>query len=90
MVHYLNPYELAQMIRALDTRLVAIEFKNEEGQRKLIYRYEVAGRIELFDVLLVGNQMDSIAALYPEAQRFEEAIQRCHGIQFQPQRTKTT
>lgn len=90
MRHYLNPYELAQLIRALDTRLVAIEFKNEEGQRKLIYRYEVAGRIELFDVFLVGNQMDSIAALYPEAHRFEEAIQRCYGIQFLPSTTETT
>jgi len=84
MVHLLNPYTIAQAIHALDSRLLAIELDKHNDQARLIYRYEVAGRIEPFYVVLTSEPVDSIVTLYPAAQPFEEALHHCYGIEFRP------
>ncbi|MEZ4861792.1 MAG: hypothetical protein R3C14_10805 [Caldilineaceae bacterium] len=84
MARLLNPYQIAQAIRALDSRLLAIKFEEKDGQRRLIYHYEVAGRVEPFYVLLKGEPIASIAPLYPEAASYETELQQRYGIEFNP------
>lgn len=84
MAHPLNPHKIAQTIRSLDSRLLAIELDENDGQPRLVYRYEVAGRIEPFYIPITTLPVDSIAELYPEALAYEKELSECYGIEFHP------
>ncbi|MEZ4675309.1 MAG: hypothetical protein R2932_13815 [Caldilineaceae bacterium] len=84
MNRLLTPYVIAQTIRSLDSRLVTIKFEEVTGKCRLVYCYEVAGRIEHFYIPLTGSPVDSITALYPQAQMLEEQLHLTYGIQFRP------
>ncbi|MCB0186479.1 MAG: hypothetical protein KDE31_19560 [Caldilineaceae bacterium] len=82
MNRFLSPYTIAQAIRALDSRLLAIELEETNGHCRLVYRYAVAGTVENFYTLLTGDSVHSIAALYPQAEPFEEQLCLRYGIHF--------
>jgi len=83
VTHLLNPYNISQAIRAMDSHLLSIEIDETDEPYTLIYIYEVAGKRQPFRVPLTGKPaVDSIVALYPEARRYEAELHRRYGIEF--------
>ena len=67
LLSQLSPYQIAQMIRALDSRLLGIEGENQGAVVRLIYSFAIAGGIQHFRVNVRGDTVPSIAAIYPAA-----------------------
>ena len=84
LLRQLTPRQIAEMIRALDSRLDSIEYDDSGGEPVLIYRFELAGRQEEFVVSAAGGQLTSVADLYPEADAREREIHRRFGLEFRP------
>lgn len=80
----LTPHQVAGMIRALDSRLTDIAYDTSGGEPVLVYRFDVAGRRETFELAAVPGRITSIADLYPEAAARERELQRRFGLQFAP------
>ncbi|MFN8467102.1 MAG: hypothetical protein U0X20_16220 [Caldilineaceae bacterium] len=82
LLSQLSPYQVAQMIRALDSRLIGIEGETQGAVVRLIYSFAVAGGTQHFRVNVRGPAVPSIAALYPAAQSFEAALAQRLGLVF--------
>ena len=82
LLNQLSPYQVAQMIRALDSRLLGIEGESQGAVVRLIYSFAVAGGIQHFRVNVRGETVPSIAALYPAARTFETALAQRLGLVF--------
>jgi hypothetical protein len=82
LLSQLSPYQIAQMIRALDSRLLGIEGENQGAVVRLIYSFAIAGGIQHFRVNVRGDTVPSIAAIYPAARLFEAALAQRLGLVF--------
>ena len=83
LLSQLSPFQVAQMIRALDSRLIGIEADAVQGEElALVYSFAVAGRIQRFHISVSSAAVPSIAALYPAAEEFEVALERRLGVVF--------
>ncbi len=83
LLSQLSPFQVAQMIRALDSRLIGIEEDAVQGEElALVYSFAVAGRIQRFHISITGAAIPSIAALYPAAQGFENDLEQRLGLVF--------
>jgi hypothetical protein len=49
----------------------------------LVYTFDVAGDVQPFHLPITGEPIESIADLYPNADRFEQELCRI-GLRFQP------
>ena len=79
-----SPYQIALLIRNLDSKLINIEYKQAAEERCLVYQFAVAGRVRAFPVPLNATTLDSIADLYPAALAFEQKLQDQWGLVFRP------
>jgi hypothetical protein len=79
-----SPYQIAQMIRDLDSQLIGIESKQDGDELILIYSFAVAGNVQQFQISVTTQPIASITDLYPAASAFEAQLQRQHGLVFQP------
>lgn len=84
LLRQLTPHQIAEMIRALDSRLDSIEYDDSAGEPVLIYRFELAGRQEEFVVSAATGPLTSVADLYPEAGACERELQHRFGLEFRP------
>ena len=83
LLSQLSPFQVAQMIRALDSRLIGIAEDAVQGEElALVYSFAVAGRIQRFHISITGTAVPSIAALYPAAQGFEDELEQRLGLVF--------
>lgn len=82
---WLSPYELAGMIRSLDSSLVNIESEQSGDELILVYTFAMAGKAQRFAVKVGDAPVPSIVQLYPAARTFEEALEQALGLVFQPQ-----
>lgn len=78
----MSPHTIASLIRSLDSRLLGIEYDDTGGVPVLSYRFEIAGRVEVFPVLVRSPDLPSIVDLYPEAAAREQALQHQRGLTF--------
>jgi hypothetical protein len=79
----LSPRALAQLIRGLDSRLTAITCEQRDGEKLLIYTFDVAGKVQSFHMPLTPAAIESIADLYPDAAAHEQELSRL-GLLFHP------
>ena len=70
----LTPRHVAQTIYGLRGRLVSLVYTDHNGQRALVYTFEVAGKVESFRTAVVPEELESISDLYPEAAVLEHAL----------------
>jgi len=80
----LSPRRVAGLIRALDSRLVGIEYDASGEAPTLVYIFELAGIIRQFAMAVRPGTLNSIADLYPEAAAYERDIERRCGLAFRP------
>ena len=65
-----TPHQIAQMIRALDSRLAGIEDDECAGEPALVYHVEMAGGRQAFALASASSLLTSIVDLYPEADTY--------------------
>ena len=78
----MSPHTIASLIRSLDSRLLGIEYDDRGGTPVLSYRFEVAGRAEVFPMLVQSPDLTSIVDLYPEAAPREHELHDRFGLTF--------
>jgi len=78
----ISPREIAQLIRALDSKLAGIEYDDGGGAPVLVYSFEVAGRRETFVVPAKPGPLVSIGDLYPDAAARERELEARYGLTF--------
>ena len=55
----LSPREVAMLIRSLDSRLTGISYQQQAGEQLLIYTFEVAGKVQSFQVAVTPDAIEA-------------------------------
>jgi hypothetical protein len=76
-----SPRQVALLIRALDSRLISIDYQPGADEGLLSYTFEVAGRQQTFRLAVPRDALESIADLYPEAAAHEQNLGQ-RGLTF--------
>lgn len=83
-LHGFSPWQVASLIRALDSRLVRIDYDDHAGEPILQYHFEVAGKTQTFPITVKPETLISIGDLYAEAVAYEQDLSNRLGLVFRP------